>query len=300
MMDKRILKTGTLAVFATIGFALFVYRADEWIRGLQSGVPVFGQRTNTNDDPCAAPGNDTPTIQRTKVVPQLAFGSFDFGVSNYTTIIQVTNISELAQNIAATFYKDDGSALDNVVLTVGDSTIKNGVLPSTRIAKDAILVIRGGGNSSRGVLGWGKITACAGLSVSTFFEMRDGPTNAFLSRSAVAATSGNMSSFVIPRIRDASAGLDVAFAVVNTGTESATLKAELKDASGTTVASKDIVMRARSQQTGFVNEFFPQLNDGRSRMYQYLKFSSTSASFGAMALAIQGAMQTNFPVDVVQ
>jgi len=298
VFNKRILRTGLLAVAVTIAFALFVFQAAKWSTSGQSRVTALEQST-TNNGSCRISGNDASNVQ-TKIIPQLAFGSFDSGRSNYTTIIEIVNISGTAQTIKADFYNNDGSPLNNVKLSVGDSTIKNGALDPTQVDEGGILIISGGGEASRGVLGWGRITGCAGLSVAAFFELRDGPNHVLVSRSAAAAGDGHMSTFVIPRVRDASAGLDVAFAVVNTSETSATLKAEVKDSSGNTVASKDIVMEPRSQRTGFTTDFFAQLGDGNKRIYQYVKFSSTSPSFGAIALAIQGGMQTNFPVDVVQ
>jgi len=297
VFNKRILRTGLLAVAATIVFAWFVFQAAKWNPNTQS-VTALGESIS-NKDSCRISGNDSSAVQ-TKVIPQLAFGSFDSGRSNYTTVIEIVNTGGAAQNIKANFYNNDGSALDNVTLAVGDSTIKNGTLDSIQLAEGGILIITGGGEAARGVLGWGRITGCAALSVTAFFELRTGADNVLVSRSAVAAGDGRMSTFVIPRVREASAGLDVAFAVVNTAETSATLKAEVKDVSGKTVASKDIVMGPRAQRSGFTTDFFSQLGDGNNRIYQYVKFSSTSPSFGAIALAIQGGMQTNFPVDVVQ
>jgi len=301
MVSRRILKTGILAMAATIAFAIFAYRVAEWSRGLQSGVVVLGQGTNNGGgNTCQTSGTGTSAVQTVKVIPQVALGSFDSGLTRYSTIIQIVNTSGAPQSVSANFYKEDGSALDNVTLTAGNSTLANGVLSPTQIAKDGILIVSGGGNSTGGVIGWGKIGACAGLSISTFFELRDGVSNVILSRVGVAASPANMSSFVIPRVREVSSGLDVGFALVNTGSTSATLKAELKDATGATVAEKNIVLGAGSHQAGFTKEVFAPLSDGNNRIYQTIKFSSTSPSFAAIALAFEGPTQTSFPVDVLQ
>ena len=45
--DKRILKSGTLAVAVTIAFAIFISRAAEWSKGLNSEMIVIGQSTNS-------------------------------------------------------------------------------------------------------------------------------------------------------------------------------------------------------------------------------------------------------------
>jgi hypothetical protein len=298
---RRILTTGAIAVVATIGFAIFAYRAAEWSRGMQSGVVVLGQGTNTGGgSTCQTSGTGTSAVQTTKVIPQVALGSFDSGLTKYSTIMEIVNTGGAAQSISGNFYKEDGSALDNVALSAGSSTINNGVLPATQIAKDGILIVSGSGNSTGGVIGWGKINACGGVSISTFFELRDGSSGVVLSRVGVAASPANMSSFVIPRVREVSTGLDVGFALVNTGSASATLTAELKDATGATLASKNIVMGAGAHQAGFTKDVFAPLSDGNSRLYQYVKFNSPSPSFAAIALAFEGPTQTSFPVDVLQ
>jgi hypothetical protein len=301
VMDKRIVKTGILAVAATLAFGVFAYQVAKWTDGMQSSGAASGAVTGTaqGTNVCAVSGSDTPTTQTTKIIPQLAFGSFDSGLSTYTTIIQIINISGAAQNITANFYKDDGSALDNVTLTAGESTIKNGAVASARLPEGGVMVINGGGDRSRGVLGWGRVTACGSLSIAAFYELRDA-RNVLVSRAAISAGIGNMSSFVIPRLREVAAGLDVAFAVVNTSETAATLKAEVIDGAGKTIAAKDIALAPRSQRTGFTKEIFTELNDPNSRIYQYVKFSSTSSSFAAIALAIQGGIQTNFPVEMLQ
>ena len=293
--NKRILKTGALAVAVTVAFAMFAYRLAEWSKGVSSEIVVLGQ-----GNPCATSSTGSAAVQTVKVIPQMALGSFDGGLTKYSTVIQIVNTSGAAQSIMGNFYDEEGATLDNVPLTVGNSTITNGVLPATSIAKDAVLTISGGGTSGAGILGWGKITACAGLSVSTFFELRNGSSNVLYSRVGVAASPANMSSFLIPRIRELATGLDVGFALVNTGTQDATLKAELKDTMGATIATKDIVLGAGAHEATFTNQLFMGLDEPTGRTYQYLKFSSTSPTFAASAFALEGPTQTSFPVDVLQ
>src|SRR5207249_754849 len=115
----------------------------------------------------------------------------------YTTIIEIVNTSGADQNITGNFYKEDGSPMDNSPLTVtastGTTTVNNGVLTTTSIKKDGILVITAGGQAAAGSVGWGKLTGCGGMSVATFFELRDTGLNSLLSRVGVAA-SPNMTS----------------------------------------------------------------------------------------------------------
>jgi hypothetical protein len=288
-----------LAAVVTVAFGIFAYRAAEWSKGVNSEMIVLGQGTITN--PCGG-GSSTGTssVQTVKVIPQMAMGSFDGGLTKYSTVIQIVNTSGAVQSITANFYKPDGTALNNVSLTAGTGTITSGVLPETSIATDGVFVISGGGTSSSGTLAWGKITACGGLSISTFFELRDGSTNVLYSRVGVAASPANMRSFVIPRVRELATGLDVGFALVNTAATSANLTAELRDASGAMITTRTVTMAAGAHQAIFTNQFFTGLNDGTGRSYQYLKFTSTSSSFAAIALAFEGPNQTSFPVDVLQ
>ena len=229
--------------------------------------------------------------QIVKVLPQIPLGSFDGGLTRYSTVIQIVNISGTPQSVIASFYREDGTPLENPTLTAGTSTI----------IKDGVLVINGEGTEGAGVVAWGKITGCGPSSLSTFFELRDAKTNALLSRVAVAASPANMSSFVIPRIRQVGTGLDVGFALVNTAASgSATLRAELKDAAGRTVAVKDIPMTGGTHRAGLTKDLFAPLNEAKDpRAYQYVKFSSNSPTFAATAIAIEGATQTSFPAEPV-
>jgi hypothetical protein len=305
---KRILKTGALAVVVTIVFALFAFRAADWSRGLTSGFVVLGQTStgggtgggSTSGCTTSGSGSGTSSVTITKVVPQIAAGSYDNGISSYTTVIQLVNTSGAANTINASFYKEDGTALNNVTLTAGGSSVTSGVLSSVSLAKDAVYVISGGGTSAAGVVGWGKITSCGSLTVSTFFELRDGVTKVVLGRVGVAASPANMTSFVIPRVRDISTGLDVGFALVNTGTTSANLTAVLKDASGNILGTQTVTMGAGAHQAKFTQQFFGLTNEPTGRNYHYITFTGTSASFAAIALAFEGANQSSFPVDVLQ
>jgi hypothetical protein len=271
---KRILTTGALAAAATLVFAIFAYRVAEWSRGTPSQAVA--------PEPCS------PTV--VKVVPQVAVGSFDGGLTRYQTFVEIVNTSGMAQTITTEFFKEDGKPMDNVTLNAG----------TTSIAKDGVVVIHAEAEKS-GTLGWGKISACSSVSVSSFFDLRDATTNVLLSRGSVAATPANMSSFVIPRVREVPTGLDVAFALVNTSaTGTATLKAELRDPEGKTLATKDITMAAGTHHQFFAKDLFAPLVDPPGRSYGYVKFSSNSPTLAAIALAIEGPTLTSVPVDVLE
>jgi uncharacterized protein (DUF2141 family) len=95
-------------------------------------------------------------------------------------------------------------------------------------------------------------------------------------------------------------GLDVAFALVNTGSTSAVVTATLKDAGGKTLAAKAVTMGAGTHQALFSQQFFGLSNEPAGRSYQYITFTSAAPSFAAMAIAFEGRNQTSFPVDVLQ
>ena len=292
--NKRILKTGALAAAATIAFAIFAYRVADWSRGIDSEA----EPPEKTISPC--PAGPDGAVETTRVIPQVAVGSFDSGLTRYQTLVHIVNTSGAPQSIAGSFYREDGSPMDNVTLAAGEATAVKGVIGATSIAKDGALVIRAEA-APAGTLGWGKITSCNAVSISSFFELRDGMTNVLLSRGSVAATAANMSNFVVPRMRETTTGLDVAVAIVNTSSRgAATLMAELRDPTGKTIATRNIVMGPRSHQQFFTKDLFAPLTDPAGRSYQYVKFSSASPTFAAIALAIEGSTLTSVPVDVLQ
>ena len=292
VFDKRILKTGVLAVAVTVAFGLFANRVAEWSKGFESQMATAGQGVSAS---CA------PESLRTKVIPQMAMGLFNGGLS-YTTIVEIVNISGGEQIVSGSFFKQDGKPLDTVTLTAGSSTISNGVLNKMSIPENGILIISGGGTQAPATVAWGQITSCSNLNVSTFFELRDSSSNVLYSRVGVQASPANMSNFVIPRVREVSAGLDVGIALVNTASAgtTATLHAELRNAAGEIIKATDIEMPGGAQKVAFTKDLFAPLEEVSGRTYQYVKFSSASPTFAAIALAFEGGTQTSFPVHVVE
>lgn len=297
MKQKRILKTAALAVVTTILFAIFAYRAAEWSKGFHSQMIVLGQGTFTGN-PCFT-GGATTTTQTLEVIPQVAIGSFDGGLTKYSTIIQIVNTSGMAQDVTVNFFRENGAALDNVTLTTDTLTVTSGTL-STTIQADAVLVITGTGTAATGVLGSARVTACANLTVSAFFELRDGTTNTLLSRVSVAASPANITSFVVPRIRDVSVGLDVGVALVNTSTTGITVTADLRDVNGLRIKMVTFSMGPGTHTAAFLKDIFAPITDPTGRTFQYVKFTANSPSLAATALAIEGATQTSVPVQVLQ
>src|SRR4030095_8837074 len=123
--NTRILKTGLLAVAVTVAFAIFAYRAAEWNAGVHSERIVLSQGTT---DRCDTGTTGTRSVPNGKVVPQMALGSFDGGLTKYSTVIQIVNTSGAVESVSANFYKRDGTSLD-VPLAAGSAMITDGVLP---------------------------------------------------------------------------------------------------------------------------------------------------------------------------
>lgn len=306
MFNKRILKTGAIAVAATIVFAVFAFRVAEWSKGFNSEIVVLGQSGGSgggSSGGCtpSATGTTSTCVSGTKIIPQIAVGSFDGGLTKYRTVIQIVNPNSTAVTVSGNFYKTDGTAS---ALTFGTNLTAaptvTGTLASTSLAANTVLVITGE-TATTGTVGWAKIVATNGtVSISTFFEIRDGNTNTLYSRVGVQASPNDLASFVIPRTRNVSAGLDVAFALVNTASTAATINATLRDANGSPLGTRSLTLGAGQQTAQFTREFFSLSNEPAGTNYHFLTFTSTSPSFAAIALAFEGGTQTSFPVDRLQ
>src|SRR5437016_13608323 len=98
MNNGRIWKTGVLAVIATLAFASFVFRIEEWTKGLRSHFLVLGQ-TGT------PPGGKAIT----KIIPQIAVGSFDGNVTSYRTVTEIVNTGSSTVSVTGNFYNPNGS-----------------------------------------------------------------------------------------------------------------------------------------------------------------------------------------------
>jgi len=281
MNKQRIFITGLLALIATSAFAIFAYMTADWTRGGSIGA-------------CPA------AAQTVRIIPQIAIGSVEGGSRTYETVIQIVNTSGAAQIVSAGFYRNDGAPLNTIALRAGSARVVDGVLGPVTIAKDGFLEITGK-LPDAGLLGWARITGCGGLSVTTFLELRDGPTERLYSRVAASSSAANLSRFLIPRIRDAAAQLDVGVAIVNAASGgSADLTMELVDSSGTVLNSQTVRLAGGEKLVKFARELFTGSDEPRERTYQYLRFSSSSATFAAVALGIERDQLTSVPVETLE
>src|SRR5437899_2621503 len=108
--NKRILKTGALTAAMTIVFAIFLFRAAEWTKGLNSGFIVYGQASTASSGTSGTGGGSTGA-STTKVVPQIASGNFgDLEPRNYGTVMEIVNPGTAAVTISGNFYNENGTA----------------------------------------------------------------------------------------------------------------------------------------------------------------------------------------------
>jgi hypothetical protein len=129
------------------------------------------------------------------------------------------------------------------------------------------------------------------LSVSTFFELRRAGDQALFSRVGIASSRPDMTTFLIPRVREKQApgsgrsDIETGFAIVNTGSVQATVTAKLMDVNGNVVATTVLVLKPNTHIAGIVNSAFNLSGESTGRQYQYILFSSDQSSIGAAALS---------------
>jgi hypothetical protein len=295
-IDKRIWKTGVLAIAITVFGSMFVMRLEEWSKGLNSEFIVYGQSGGLGG------GGGTGTAGTiTKVIPQIAVGSFDANVTKYSTTIQIVNTSATAVTLTGAFYKPVDGTPSALTFTTNISTVPSitgGVLSATSLPVNGVMIISGE-TASTGTVNWGKIQSTGSVSITTFFEIRNGAGTTLLSRVGVAASPANMGKFVIPRVRNVANGFETAFALVNTGSTAATITAVLRNANGVALATKALTMAAGTQTALFTNQFFGLTTEAAGTTYGFVTLESTSPQFAALALAFEGITITSFPVEML-
>src|SRR5262249_57549913 len=162
--------------------------------------------------------------------------------------------------------------------------------------------------AATGAINWARIVTTGAASVSAYFELRDGATNILYNRTGIGSSLPTMSKFLIPRVRNVASGLDVGFAVVNTGATSANITLTAKDQGGVVLAARTFSLAPGNQMSGFP---FQLLAAGQGcspclpaepagTNYGFLSFESSSAAFASTALGIEGASLSSFPVEVLQ
>ncbi len=311
--NKGIVRTGAVAVAMMVVFAVFAFRAAEWTKGLSSEFIVYGQAVNTSTGTTTGGGTTggggtTSGSATTKAIPQIAVGAYD-NHRHYGTIIEITNPNTSAITVSGRFYNEDGSAS---TLTFATNMISQptfiGSFSNVSLPASSILVLSVGTSSAttpkNGTTNWGLISASNTISVSSFFELRRRGDEGLDSRVGIASSRADMTSFLIPRIREKQtehserAEIDTGFAVVNTGSKTATITAKLIDANGNLIASVVFPLAPNAHKAGIVSSGFSFFSgETTGRQYQYMLFSSDQPTIGAAAIAFEGGSLTSFPVD---
>src|SRR3989338_7823606 len=107
-MNKRIWKAGAMAVVATIVFAVFAFRIEEWSKGFNAEFLVYGQTSGTGGSTGGGTGT-TGGATFTRVIPHIPAGSYDNNATKYITVMQVINTGQNSVNVSAEFYNTDGT-----------------------------------------------------------------------------------------------------------------------------------------------------------------------------------------------
>src|SRR5262249_55528219 len=161
----------------------------EWTDGLQSGFIAYGQTGGGG-------GGGTGT---TKIIPQIAVGSYDGGLTTYSTVVQIINSGGVPATVSVNFYNENGSP-STLTMRNGANNF-TGSLSNVSIPVNGIMVITAD-TAPLYTAAWGKVASSSPLTINTVFEQRTGSTNALLGRVGVAASDADMSRFIIPRLRN--------------------------------------------------------------------------------------------------
>lgn len=298
-IDKRIWKTGVLAVVITLVAGVFVMRLEDWSKGLNSGFIAYGQTAgggSGSGSSCGSGATGTSTVCFTKTLPHMVGGG------GYTSIVEIVNTSSSAANVTASFFNQDGtaSALTYSLSVNGTSSTFAGSTPApVSVPVNGILVITLPNTGAAIAVNWGNVTSTSTISVVEAFEFRDANNN-LLSRVGVPASAPDLMSFVIPRFRNIATGLDVGFAIANTGSTDTVVNVNLRDATGKVIATAQVPLAKHQQIAKFPSELFSNLSASDATGYHSLTFAGGGPQLAAIGLAIEGGSLATFPVDRLQ
>src|SRR5713226_7605862 len=100
--NKRIVRTGAVAVAMMVVFAIFAFRAAEWTKGLDSEFIVYGQASGGSTGTSGTGGGAGSST--TKVVAQIASGNFgEVEPRNYGTVMEIVNPGTTAVTVSGNF-----------------------------------------------------------------------------------------------------------------------------------------------------------------------------------------------------
>jgi hypothetical protein len=243
-------------------------------------------------------------IPVTKVVPQIALGSFDGGGTEYEIAFFVMNLHTAPITISANFYNRNGSPsflrYDRYTDITQDHVPFSGTMPATTIPVGGMIFIDGDSPGS-GVINWASFTANGNFSVATVILVGNNVTGKFETIVGVPASAPDMRAFMFPRVFDPELNADVGFALVNTGNTPATVTATLRDMTGSVIVSKDQTLASTSQIAIYMGQFFGStFTQSERTQFATLTMSSNSPQFAATALFIASGILTTLPVEKLQ
>ena len=299
-IDRRIWKTAAAAAAITLVASAAIMRLDDWSKGLNSGFIVYGQSGTGGGGGSTGTGGGTTY---TKALPQIVSGG------GYATTIEVINTSSTTESVSAVFYNtSDGSASTLKYSTnLNAPTSFTGSMPPISLPANNALVLTTS-SSSPGV-NWGVVTASGTITVAEVFEVRDNNNN-LQARVGVPGSPANMQKIVIPRFRNfirgsltGFSGLDVGYALANTGSTDITVTVAITDALGNTLQiSQPFKLAAHTQIAEFPAARFPSLADQAGLTYGAVTITASAPQLAAIGLADEFAtsLLSTFPVDVLQ
>jgi hypothetical protein len=199
---------------------------------------------------------------------------------------------------SAEFFNTDGTGF-NVALDTNIEGVPTftGSLDNFVLPPNSTTIITAGGSSAAATVGWGRITSSSHVTVATFFDLSDLATNAFRSRLWFPPSATDLRRFALPRVRNVTTGADAGFAIVNTGSSSATFTATLIDSNGVMLASRTTTLAPRQQLSLFAGEHFGLVGEPSKTYQSFIVFDSTSAQLAAVGIAFDGSAFLSFPVD---
>ena len=242
-----------------------------------------------------------PTNTAVIIVPQIAAGSFDGGVTSYNTVIQIANQTTVDVEINVEVFEQNGTP-SNLTFHTDDLYLGTftGVFGPCTLPPNHSVVITSE-QMATGKVNWARVTADRKIIVSTVFEIRY-RNGTLISRVGVPGSASNLPNVVIPRMRDVAKGIQTAFAIVNTGADDISVTANLYSR----VDGFDVVhvvdgitfsLTAGSQTSQFFNQLFAPLNNEPIvTSYSHVVLEPTAPTLAATSLVYEGSDQATLPV----
>jgi hypothetical protein len=311
MKRNKLARTAGFAAGVAVVFALFAFRAAEWTKGVSPEFVVYGQ-TGT--------GGGGTTGPVTKVIPLIPAGNLgNTEPRNYATIIEIINTNTTAVTLNGNFYNADGTAstltyTTNVTTTgVGTNltsgTITGGSFTNLSLPAGSILVIGAGTTTATTPAAysqtWASINSTGAITVAGFFELRHSQSKALYTRVGIPASAANMTTFVIPRLREPHVGdgindVDTGFVLVNTGTAAATITGTIYDVNGKALGTGKVALLGLQSYINFSQNFFTVTGESKDRQYQYMEFTASPGTLAAVAVGVEGGSLSGLGIDTLK